>query len=216
MGIVNYLAESFHRVFESESDRKLRRAQAISKTEAVLEQSRRQYESHARRYRDKAVESLRMGSKGNFEAFKRDLKRCVGSERRIAQLQLAFAGAVQRAEEVHAMSEFCHGMTAVSRALQDAMKGIDLSGALKNFAAVTAKTQNIESGIDEFLNIANRMSMAESFAGGEELVTDKEIDEMLRREAAMAERGEPASGLDAEISNEMRELERLQKELGGR
>lgn len=216
MGIVNRLGESFRQVFESESDKQLRRAQIIHKTESVLEQARRQYESHARRYREKAVEARRMGSASSYESFKRDFKRCVGSERRIAQLQLSFAGAVQRADEVNAMGEFCRGMTAVSRALQVAMKGIDLSGALKNLSAVTVKTKNLEGGIEEFLQIASRMSMSEGLsAGGEELVTDKEIDEMLSREAAIAESGATAGELDAEISKEMQELDRLQKELGG-
>ncbi len=216
MGMFSQLSESFGRVFESESARKLRRVQAISKTEAVLEKSRRQYENHARKYREKAVEALRMGSRGQYDVFKRDLKRCIGSERRIARLQLAFAGAVQRVEEVGALEEFCRGMTAVSRSLQDSMKGVDLSKALKNFTEVTEKTQSIESGIDEFLSIADRIGMGEAVAGGEELVSDKEIDDMLRGEATLAERGEPASEMDAEISKEMKELDRLQKELGGR
>jgi len=214
MGIVTGIGKAFRNLFESESDRKLRQKEAIARTEAQFEDSRRRAEGHVRRYREKAVEALRIGSKSNYEAFRRDLKRTMAFSRRIGELQLAFEGAVQRVEEVGTIRGFCAGMTAVSHSLRDALKGVDLSQALRDLSAVSEKTRGMELAVDDFLKVAGQISMADEAFAGEDKVSDAELDEMLRREALMTEKGEKVKGMDADIHKEMAELERLQKDLG--
>lgn len=214
MGIVNGLGQAFRNLFESESDRKLRQQTAIARTEAQLEETRRKSEAHMRRYREKAIEALRIGSQANYLTFRRDLKRTMAFSKRITELQLAFQGAVQRVEEVGTIGEFCTGMTAVSHSLRDALKGVDLTAAMKDMASVTSKTKGIEQSVDEFLRVASQMSMSEESFGTEDQITDTELDEMLRREAVLGEKSDGVKGMDAEIAKEMEAIERLQKELG--
>lgn len=214
MGIINGLGHSFRNLFEAASDRKLRQQTAIARAEAQLEETRRKSESHMRRYREKAVEALRIGSKANYQTFRRDLKRTMAFTQRITELQLAFQGAVQRVEEVGAFQGFCTGMTAVSHSLRDALKGVDLTQAMRDMASVTTKTKGIEQSIDDFLRVAGQMSMSEEAFAGEGQITDSELDEMLRREAVIGEKRDGVKGMDAEIAKEMEAIEKLQKELG--
>jgi hypothetical protein len=214
MGIINGLGHAFRNLFEAESDRKLRQQTSIARTEAQLEETRRKSEAHMRRYREKAIEALRIGSKANYQTFRRDLKRTMAFTHRITELQLSFQGAVQRVEEVGTIQGFCTGMTAVSHSLRDALKGVDLTEAMKDMASVTSKTKGIEQSVDQFLRVAGQMSMSDETFANEDQITDAELDEMLRREAVLGEKSEGVKGMDAEIAKEMEAIEKLQKELG--
>lgn len=193
-------------LFKSREERRLDREVEIRKGINLIKRNIRDLKRNEKEYLEKAKKARQLGSKGQLEFLKKAVKR-TASQRLLMEKQLLgieTANQIKNQSEAHA--QFAKAMLAVSRSIGEMFSAMDLGKTQVKLEEALAKAESMEERMNLFLDVSGR-SLFDQEGGGEEAISDAEIDELIDREIAAEESG----NVDQEIQDG---LDEIQKELG--
>jgi hypothetical protein len=193
-------------LFKSREERRLDREVEIRKGINLIKRNIRDLKRNEKEYLEKAKKARQLGSKGQLEFLKKAVKRTAGQRLLMEKQLLGIETANQIKNQSEAHAQFAKAMLAVSRSIGEMFGTMDLGKAQAKLEEALAKAETMEERMNLFLDVSGR-SLFDHESGGEEAISDAEIDELLDREIAAEESG----NVDQEIQEG---LEEIQKELG--
>jgi hypothetical protein len=194
-------------LFKSKGERKMERDIKIRSGLQKLKRQIKSLEKNETSYLTKARRAVELGDNANLRMIKSVLKKTMGQRRVLERQMLTLETAIQLKDQAESHMHFAESMQQISIAIGQAFEGIDMGASIGQFEKAMTQAETLEQRMEIFLDMSE--DSVQSAADGVDLgVSDAEIDTLLSIEASAPD---ATDQLDAEISDELRQIE---KELG--
>ena len=182
-------------LWKSKEEKRIEWTISVRKGLSRIKRQVKNLEKNERGYIEKAKRAKSMGADDQFQFLKQTLKKTAVQRRLLERQLLNLETASQIKDQVEANASFADAMGAVSNAISQQFKDVNLTKTQANFEKAMAQAENMEERISLFMDMSAESMLG--YEGGEdELVSDGEIDRMLSEEAATEE----AAKQDREIA----------------
>lgn len=194
-------------LFKSKEERRIERDIQLRKTINLFRKQIRGLNEKETAYIKKAKEARQINAQSQYELSRKALKQTLRQRKRFEQQLLTIEIAAQMKDQAESHAEFAKALKGVSKTIAEMFGTADLVQTQKDFEMAMAKAHSMEERMDIFLESSSD-SMFSELEGDDELVSDKEIDELIEAEAVHDE-----SQIDSEIDKGLQEIEKeLSKE----
>jgi len=145
---------------------------------------------------EKARNAALNGDKQASKIAKARLKHCLNKEKFLTTMVENFEFSLELADTNKSVEEFIKGVNVISEQMNMLVPTIDINKAQAAYEKALANNENQLEAMDAFLESAS--NSLESISGGDDLVTDEEIDRLIFNQAVDAE-----DSLDKEIDSKI-------------
>lgn len=194
-------------LFKSREERQIERNIEIRKGVNAIRRNINALELNEREYLEKAKRAKGLGSAAQLNFLKQTLKKTMSQRILMERQLLNIETALQIKNQAEAHAQFATSMNAISKSIGEMFAKTDLAKTQVEFEKAMQKAQTMEEQMDIFLDLSSQSMLGGIAEGGAEIVSDKEIDNLISEEVAHDE----TAKIDDEIAGGIREIE---EELG--
>lgn len=191
-------------IFKSKEQRRMQRDLEIKKG---IQRVKRQINELGRgeeEWLEKARRAARMGANDQLAFIRKSLKATATQRRMLERQLLTIEAAFQMKNQAESFAVFADTMGTVSRSINEVYKTTDLEKTQKNFENAMMQAETMSQRMDIFLDMSKDSLFATETAGGEQLVSDEEIDQMIGMDSGTRKK-KSREELDREIARELGE-----------
>jgi hypothetical protein len=193
-------------LFKSREQRRIERDVQVRQGIAQIQRQIKILEKNEKGYLAKARKAKQLGAEDQVAFLRQTLRRAMAGRMQMERQLLAIETAAQMKNQAESYSAFARSMTAVSQSIAEVFGATDLTKTQREFEKAMVQAQTMEQRMAVFLDMTTETMSSMEMTGGEDLVSDADLDRLLEADAAHEERV-----MDDDIAKSLREIE---KELG--
>ena len=193
-------------LFKSKEERRIERDIQVRQGIAQIRRQITALAKNEKEFLAKARRAKQIGAPDQISFLRQTLRRTMAGRLQMERQLLAIETAAQIKNQAESYSVFAKSMTAVSRSIGEVFGSTDLVRTQHDFEKAMAQAQTMEQRMNVFLDMTTETMGSMEASGGEELVSDDELDRLISADATQEERV-----MDDDIVRGLREIE---KELG--
>lgn len=191
-------------IFKSKEERRIARDMEIKKGIQRIRRQMKELQKSEEEWLEKARKAARMGAGDQLAFVRKSLKATTFQRRMMERQLLTIEAAFQMKNQAESFSVFAESMGVVSKSINEIYKSTDLEATQKNFEHAMTQADTMSQRMDLFLDMSKDSLFETDSVGGEQLVTDDEIDQMIGVDPA-DRRKLTREELDREIARELGE-----------
>ena len=191
-------------IFKSKEERRIARDMEIKKGIQRIRRQMKELQKSEEEWLEKARHAARIGANEQLAFVRKSLKATTFQRRMLERQLLTIEAAFQMKNQAESFAVFAESMGVVSKSINEVYKTTDLEATQKNFEHAMMQADTMSQRMDLFLDMSKDSLFETDSVGGEQLVTDDEIDQMIgtnTEERKKMSREE----LDREIARELGE-----------
>jgi hypothetical protein len=194
-------------LFKSREERRIERNLEVRKGINAVKRTIANLERNERDYLQKAKRAKSLGSGAQLNFLKQTLKKTMSQRILMERQLLNIETAIQIKDQAEAHAQFAKSMTAISKTIGEMFAQTDLAKTQVEFEKAMQKAQTMEEQMELFLDIGAQSMFGSEGASSSEIISDKEIDNLINEEVAHDE----TAKIDEDIAGGIKEI---QEELG--
>jgi hypothetical protein len=198
-------------LFKSKEERRLERDLQVRRALTHMRRQIRENEKHEAQFIAKAKRARKLGWTNQYDFLKKAIKKTATIRVRLERQLLALESAVQVKEQAEGQADFAGAMGALSKAISEVFGSTDMAKTQVNFEKAMAQAENLEQRMDTFLEMTSESMFGYEGSTEDELVSDADIERMLEEEVQHEERAGVDDGIDKDIADIEREIDRTRK-----
>jgi hypothetical protein len=190
-------------MFKSREEKRIDRDIEVRKGVNSLKRNIRDLAKHEFSYVHKAKQAKKIGDAKQYDFLKHQLKKTAAQKRMRERQLLSIETAVQIKNQAESDADFAKSMGSVAKAVSDVYGSVDFAKTQKNFEKAMLQAETLQQQMEIFLEMTQEHVMSGEVEGGNELVSDAEIDKMLEEEVLHDESGP----VDKEIEKGLKDIQ---------
>jgi len=190
-------------MFKSREEKRIDRDIEVRKGVNSLKRNIRDLAKHEFSYVHKAKQAKKIGDAKQYDFLKHQLKKTAAQKRMRERQLLSIETAVQIKNQAESDADFAKSMGSVAKAVSDVYGSVDFAKTQKNFEKAMLQAETLQQQMEIFLEMTQEHVMSGEGEGGNELVSDAEIDKMLEEEVLHDESGP----VDKEIEKGLKDIQ---------
>lgn len=194
-------------LFKSREERRIERNLEVRKGINAVRRNISNLERNERDYLQKAKRAKSLGSNPQLNFLKQTLKKTMSQRVLMERQLLNIETAIQIKDQAEAHAQFAKSMTAISKTISEMFAQTDLAKTQVEFEKAMQKAQTMEEQMELFLDLGAQSMFGSESASSSEIISDKEIDNLINEEVAHDE----TAKIDEDIAGGIKEI---QEELG--
>jgi len=194
-------------LFKSREERRIERNLEVRKGINAVKRTIGNLERNEREYLQKAKRAKSLGSGAQLNFLKQTLKKTMSQRVLMERQLLNIETAIQIKDQAEAHAQFAKSMNAISKTIGEMFAQTDLAKTQVQFEKAMQKAQTMEEQMELFLDLGAQSMFGSESASSSEIVSDKEIDNLINEEVAHDE----TAKIDEDIAGGIKEI---QEELG--
>lgn len=191
-------------IFKSKEERRITRDMEIKKGIQRIRRQMKELSKSEEEWLEKARHAARIGANEQLAFVRKSLKATTFQRRMLERQLLTIEAAFQMKNQAESFGIFAESMGVVSKSINEVYKTTDLEATQKNFEHAMMQADTMSQRMDLFLDMSKDSLFETDSVGGEQLVTDDEIDQMIGVSSADRKKMSREE-LDREIARELGE-----------
>jgi hypothetical protein len=193
-------------LFKSKEERRIDRQMRLRQGLRAIERSVRQQQKFADDFVQHARKARQIGDQQQYAFIRSALKKTAAVQKMLERQLLAMKNAMLIQQQAEASRQFAESMTLMAREIGRTFGEMDLTRTQSEWERAVMQAGSIEERMELFLESMEQSAISGGQRmGGEELVSDDEIDRMIAADVLAAERSElgKLDELESEIAREL-------------